>query len=232
MSNHLPSWFFDAKEADVVTQLPSWFINLNQPQETAEEMPPEVEVRAMNKGEGGFTERMLAEIRSHESPNHGYNDYFGRGFKRGPFAPSKDLTKLTINEVLSWQVASNPTGPDTSAAGAYQIIRPTLMGLVRSMGLKGDELFDNELQDRMAISLMNGRGLQKFLTGDLDGDSFANKMAREWASLPVLKEDRRGRRIIAIGQSYYRGDGVNKAFKGEKAFEQYKELYALADIGE
>lgn len=237
MSKHLPSWFFDVKKEDVVTSLPSWFININDPLKTAEgaiveEIPQEVETRAMNKGEGDFTEKMMAEIRSHESPNYGYSDYFGRGFNRGPFTPPKDLTTMTVNEVLSWQVSSNPPGPDTAAAGAYQIIRPTLMGLVKSMGLSGDELFDKDLQDRMAISLMKGRGLDKFLAGTMDGDSFANKMAREWASLPVLKEDRRGRRSIAIGQSYYTGDGVNKAFKGEKALEQYRELYALADIGE
>ena len=48
----------------------------------------------------------------------------------------------------------------------------------------------------------------------------------------MLKEDRRGRRQIDIGQSYYARDGINKAFRGTKALEEYKELYTLADIGE
>ncbi len=234
MAEFIPAWLGKALGGKNDESLPSWLsLALEEKRASFEtvDMPAETETRAMNKGSGDFTQRMMTEIRSHESPNHGYTDYFGRGFTRGPVAPPKDLNLMTVREVSDWQIAANPPGNDTAAAGAYQIINKTLNGLIGSMGLTGDELFDEALQDRMAISLMKGRGLDKFLAGTLDGDSFANKMAREWASLPVLKEDRRGRRTISIGQSYYTGDGVNKAFEGTQQLSEYKELYALADIG-
>ncbi len=224
MSRHTPSWFIDVIKEDVLPNLPSWFTDINKPQE----MPEEVVVRAVNKGDGDWTQTMMAEIRSHESPNYGYSDYFGRGFTRGPVAPPKNLEKMTLREVSDWQVTTNPPGNDTSAAGAYQIINRTLNGLIRDMGLTGAELFSKGMQDRMAIQLMEGRGLRKFLAGGMDREAFGEEMAKEWASIPVLRNtvDTKGR-PIKIGQSIHVGDGVNKAFKGTSAFEKYKNLYEV-----
>jgi len=236
MAENIPAWLGKALAGKNNEFLPSWLsqaleskVSELMVEELDENMPEEMETRAMNKSEGDFTARMMAEVRSHESPRHGYNDYFGRGFTRGPFAPPKDLTTMTVDEVSAWQVVSNPAGNDTSAAGAYQIINGTLVDLKEKMNLSGDELFDLALQDKMARFLMERRGLSKFLAGSMDGDTFAAGMAREWASLPVLKPDRRGSRDIEIGQSYYRGDGVNQAFSGAKAFDSYKNLYSNAD---
>jgi len=231
MASKLPEWFVIAINKEQVQDLPDWFKRAIGEEQTVAEMPEEMVNRADSRGrqEGNFTTTMMAEIRSHESPNHGYNDYFGRGFSRGPVAPPKSLTEMTVNEVSAWQVASNPPGNDTSAAGAYQIINRTLKDLIRTMNLTGDELFSLDLQDQMAVTLMKRRGLDRFLSGKIDGATFAAGMAREWASLPVLKPDRRGGREISVGQSYYTGDGVNKAFQGKKQLEEYRELYALVD---
>jgi hypothetical protein len=227
-----PTWFVNLKkEVETKATMPDWFNDLTAKVDD----DPELIARHETKAEGGFAEQLKATIRKHEAPRFGYDSWFGRGTSRGPAAPPKTPTQMTVNEVLDWQNTNNPAGPGTAAIGAYQIVdQPnarTLSGLVRTMGLTGDELFTAELQDRMADTLMRGRGLDKFLAGGMDKDTFANKIAREWASLPVLKPDRRRGRDIAVGQSYYAGDGINKAFKGSKALEEYKNLYALADIG-
>ena len=230
-----PAWLTAAIEEHLKVSRPKWLQDAIDAQNVVVEEDPQVVATNKTKAEGGFVNQLQVEIRSHEAPRFGYDSWFGRGTSRGPVSPPKAPTQMTVDEVLEWQNTHNPAGPETTAIGAYQIVdQPnarTLSGLKRSMGLTGDELFTSELQDRMAEKLMKGRGLDKFLAGTLDGASFANKIAREWASLPVLKEDKRRGRTINIGQSYYTGDGINKAFKGTKALDAYKDLYALADIG-
>ena len=146
---------------------------------------------------------------------------------------------MTLQEVSKWQIDSNPPGPGTSAAGAYQITNPTLKELIEEMGLTGDELFDLPMQDRMSLHLMRRRGLEKFLAGEMDRESFAEGMAKEWASFPVLRDTTRRVKNkntgvytnipVLRGASYYANDGINKAFKGDKgAFERYESLYHTA----
>jgi len=235
MPKGLPEWFILAINREQMAELPDWFKKAIREEQRVEDEDPELVERHQAKAEGGFTEQLMSTIRSKEAPRFGYDSWFGRGTSRGPVSPPKSPTQMTVNEVLEWQNTHNPAGPETTAIGAYQIVdQPnarTLSGLVKRMGLTGDELFTPQLQDEMALNLLKGRGLDKFLSGDLDADSFANKVAREWASLPVLKEDRRRGRTIKIGQSYYSGDGINKAFRGKKQLEEYQELYALADLG-
>lgn len=232
----LPQWFVDTINSELRNALPPWFVDAIAAQNDTVEEDPQLEAQHKAKAEGGFTEQLMSTIRKHEGGRFGYDSWFGRGTRRGPVSPPKPPTEMTVDEVLLWQNTHNPAGPETTAVGAYQIVdQPnarTLSGLVRVMGLTGDELFTAELQDRMAIQLMKGRGLDKFLNGSFDKDSFANQIAREWASLPVLREDRRRGRKIAVGRSYYSGDGINKAFRGSKELAEYKELYALADIGQ
>ncbi len=229
----IPAWLSKALGGKNDESLPRW-LTLALEEDAVEEMTQEEEERAINRGSEDFTTRLMNLTRNTEAPRFGYDSWFGRGTNKGPIDPPKLPTLMSLNMVLAWQVASNPPGEDTAAAGGYQIIHKTLKGLVSTMGLTGDELFDQELQDRMWLVLAEGRGLSKFLSRKIDADTFANQIAREWAGFPVLKEDRRGNTIIAIGQSYHQGVGSNKSLLGPKQFEAYRELYALADrsIGE
>jgi len=232
---NMPTWLESAIESRKKKSMPDWLKGAIEKRNTTEENPSMLEA-ANNKAKGGFVASFLPFVREHEGGRFGYDSWFGRGTPGSPVAPPKNPTEMTITEVLEWQNTHNPAGPATTAIGAYQIVdQPnarTLSGLVRRMGLTGDEVFTAELQDRMAVELLKRRGLDKFLAGELDKDSFANKVAREWASLPVLKEDTRGGNTIAIGSSYYSGDGINKSFRNPKKFEEYKGIYALSDIGE
>lgn len=111
------------------------------------------------------------------------------------------FTTMTINEVLDWQRDNNPPGLATAAAGRYQIIRNTLLDLKEMMGLRGDELFDKNMQDAMAIRLLKKRGLDSYMAGDISRETFMYRISMEWASLPKNME----------GISYYGGDGINAA---------------------
>lgn len=94
------------------------------------------------------------------------------------------LTSMTINEVINMQGGMIANGHESTAVGKYQIIRGTMRGLVRAMGLSGNEVFDERMQDRMATVLMEQRGLNRFLRGEITAAQFQNNLAHEWASMP------------------------------------------------
>jgi hypothetical protein len=112
---------------------------------------------------------------------------------------------MTVREVQNWQDASVRAGSKSSAVGGYQIIRKTLRGLVSEMGLTGDEIFDNNLQDRLGTQLLKRRGFDAWQSGKLSDDAFMNNLAGEWAALPMPN-----------GRSRYAGDGLNASGRNRK----------------
>lgn len=130
----------------------------------------------------------------------------------------KPLTEYTISELLeaqrSW--AKNWGG---SAAGKYQIIRKTLMGLVEQLGIPGSAKFTPDLQDRLGYRLLTTRGWQAFTSGQVTVNAFALNVAKEWASMPVLSNVQGAKRPVKRGESYYAGDGVNASQKSADEFE-------------
>ncbi|KXF89950.1 hypothetical protein [Phaeobacter inhibens] len=147
---------------------------------------------------------LLDLIGQHEAPK-GYDQVYG-GSK---IAPPRPITQMTVGEVLEWQDRSVRAGSKSSAAGRYQIIRGTLRSLVRDGVVSMGSRFDKATQDRLATQLMNRRGLQSYLSGRMSETDFAQNLSKEWASLPVAIADKKGR--PAAGQSYYAGDGLNRA---------------------
>lgn len=113
-----------------------------------------------------------------------------------------NATEMSINDVIAWQKNSTQNeGAASSAVGKYQIIRKTLTGLKEELGLSGDELLDEAMQDRMAVALLERRGYNDYLSGDLSESRFMKNISMEWASMPKDES----------GASYYAGDGLNKA---------------------
>ena len=139
------------------------------------------------------------------------------------------LTTMTLDDVLKLQANMVSGGSKSSAVGKYQIINKTLAGLKDSMGLKGDEIFDENLQDQMAVSLLKSRGVDEFLNGTLSADKFQFNLSQEWAGIPK----------DASGLSYYEGDGLNHAtvepgmvLAAMNGDQTGNSLYAhLADLG-
>ena len=149
---------------------------------------------------GGLIMQRLLDLIAKAESNGDYNIVYGG--KRVP------LTSMTIDEVRAWQDGYvsgqklvNPLRFASSAVGRYQIIRKTLDSLVAEMKVSSADKFDEAMQDRMALHLLRRRGLNAYLAGSLSPTNFADRLAKEWASLPVM----------ATGRSYYDSDGVNKA---------------------
>lgn len=124
--------------------------------------------------------------------------------------PAKALTSMTVAEVLAWQ-DSIDARYSSEAAGAYQVMEDTLRGLVDSGQIDPDAVFNEATQDHVAELLMERRGLSKFVAGEISAEDFADNLAREWASFPVVRDQQGAKRYVERGQSYYAGDGLNKA---------------------
>jgi len=121
------------------------------------------------------------------------------------------LTSMTVSEVL--QAQRNWTSRfGSSASGYYQIMRATLLGIQEEVSnLPGSARYDGELQDRLGYYLLVRRGYEKFIAGQIGIVQFGKALAQEWASFPVLADCQGQKRAVRRGQSYYAGDGINKA---------------------
>lgn len=141
---------------------------------------------------------LLNTIAKVESKNN-YNAYFGNSNNT-----SIQFTSMTVNEVLAWQKQFVEQGYPSSAVGRYQIIDSTLRGLVRELKIDENMKFDEALQDRLAIALLERRGIREYADNKISREEFAHRLSKEWAALPK-----------AIGEnperSYYAADGLNKA---------------------
>jgi len=183
-----------------VDRPPTTLTELVQPAPPVRPATRPVQSSSSRRGVSG----LLDLIGRHEAPR-GYNQVYG-GSK---IQPPKPITTMTIREVLAWQDASVRAGSRSSAAGRYQIIRGTLRGLVGDGAASMSDLYSARTQDRLAIALMERRGLGAYRAGRLSETQFAQNLSQEWASFPVAIRDRSGR--PANGQSYYAGDGLNRA---------------------
>jgi len=128
-----------------------------------------------------------------------YNAYYA-----SPDNASIRFTDMSVAEVLRWQEDYVNQGSFSSAVGRYQIIRPTLLKLVHELNVDTNLRFDQPLQDRMAIALLERRGSVDYVDDRLSREQFAANLAQEWAALPKVTGPN-------PDQSYYAADGVNKS---------------------
>jgi hypothetical protein len=91
-------------------------------------------------------------------------------------------------------------GRESTAVGKYQIIKKTLAGLIAEGAVKPSDKFDAATQDKLAIALLERRGLRDYQSGKIKPNTFADNLAMEWASLPMSNN-----------RSYYAGIGSNKS---------------------
>lgn len=140
-----------------------------------------------------------------EAPR-GYNTIYGNNQDK----LRKPVTKMTVDEVLAAQPGWSRRY-DSSATGRYQFMHETLGGLKTQLGLRGSQVFDGDLQDRLAYHLLKRRGFEAYMAGHIDRTEFAKRLAMEWASLPVLEPCEGQKRRVVRGQSYYAGDGRNRS---------------------
>ncbi len=145
-----------------------------------------------------YAAELLNTIAKVESKDN-YNAHFSN-----PANTSIQFTSMSVKDVLAWQKQFVEQGNPSSAVGRYQFISPTLRGLVQELKIDENVKFDEALQDMLAIALLERRGIRDYVNKKMSREAFAHSLSKEWAALPR-----------AIGenpeQSYYAGDGLNKA---------------------
>jgi muramidase (phage lysozyme) len=150
---------------------------------------------------------LLQFIGQHESRNDP-NAIWG-GIKRADY-PDKPLTAMTVGAVLAWQ-DSIDFKYMSEASGQWQIMEDTLRDLVKQGHAKLTDMYDYNTQRKLAVALLKRRGLNEYMAGVYTAEKFANLVAREWASMPLVSGPN-------IGKSYYAGDGLNKSGTSHTAF--------------
>lgn len=152
-----------------------------------------------------------------------YEVIFGHRQKALP----KALTSMTLGEVQeaqrtwktkAWAAKFNSTVA-SSAAGAPQFMEKTLADLIVELRLRLTQIFDGDLQDRLGYHLLKRRGYEEFMAGRMSRIQFGRRLAQEWASFPVLADTQGQKRSVTRGQSFYAGDGVNKALVSPQMVE-------------
>ena len=109
------------------------------------------------------------------------------------------LEEKTVAEVQQMQRAhGKKTG--SSATGAYQVMRKTLSDLIDQGVVDPDEPFTEDVQNRIGMALLERRGYDDWKAGKLTTEQFADRLAQEWAALP-----------LGSGKSAHEGKMSNKA---------------------
>jgi len=141
--------------------------------------------------------------------SRGYDDINGLVSKSR--YPTKKITQMTMKEILDWQESIDKFQL-SEAVGRYQIMEDTLRGydndkttgsekdsLYAKVGLSSSSLFSPENQDKLATYLIQSTGLNKFLSGEISRETFANRLSGVWAALPIVSGPN-------AGKSSYQGD--------------------------
>jgi conjugal transfer mating pair stabilization protein TraG len=114
---------------------------------------------------------------------------------------------MSIQEVQDLQKKMVKNNGISSAVGKYQFLQTTLREAVKALGISPDEKFTPEIQDRLALWLLQTRtDYQSWLSGVGDDKKFQDQLAKIWASVPDT-----------TGKSAYAGDGVNNATSGGRS---------------
>lgn len=130
----------------------------------------------------------------------------------------QNLTDMTVGEILSKAPNPNDSAEERKqkgavfAAGRYQIIPKTLQGLVDQGAVSKDEKFTPEVQDKLALKLIEQSGATKAINeGDLEKAQY--QLAKVWASLPVPAGMTLKSGQVSTGVESFYG-GANKAKEG------------------
>lgn len=145
--------------------------------------------------------RPLLDFIADLESNGNYNAVYGNT------RATRDLSQYNLN-MIDLQQLEHGKRTGSSAFGRYQFIRKTLIGLRNRLGVSGLEKFTDDLQDRLAIALLESRGLRKWANGGMTDDQFMDSLSKEWASLPYRN-----------GKSYYDGDGMNHSLATRGQFK-------------
>ncbi|WP_312529911.1 hypothetical protein [Paracoccus sp. (in: a-proteobacteria)] len=119
--------------------------------------------------DGAAAQKGILELIAQRESGGDYNATLDNGRWTGG---ARNLVNMTLKEILALQSSMRTpenralygNGQGSSALGRYQIVGTTLEGLIKDLGLTGNELFSPEMQDRLAEQL-----LRQIKPGDVSG---------------------------------------------------------------
>ena len=130
-----------------------------------------------------------------------------------PGTSEPSLVQMTCSEVQRFQQQRLDQGHRSTACGRYQFIKKTLTEAIKVSGI--DPLttrYTPDIQDYLILSILKTyRKLDEWVAGTYTTPRFMIKLSQEFASMPVPYQMQGQSRIVNKGQSYYAGDGLNKA---------------------
>lgn len=118
------------------------------------------------------------------------------------------LTNMTMSELAAR--AKAPCSSRIFAAGMYQIIPETRMGLLKKLPHLRHSKFTPAVQKEMALELIKKRPYaSKWIAGDknVSIDHVVHDLSQEWASIAVPKGFLRKNGTISNGAQSYYGSG-------------------------
>ena len=152
-----------------------------------------------------------AEIKSLMDKAEGRYDSVNFGKKLGGGSGTRELSKMTVNEIMAAQKRD-----EFDAVGRFQMVPETVEAGVKALGLKGNERFTPQLQERFfneyLIQKAGGGHALGYIQGkhnDLNKAMVA--MAKEWAGFPVPHAMKGYVTDVKAGESYYQGYHGNKS---------------------
>lgn len=120
----------------------------------------------------------------------GFTNRTGRKFD------DADITNKTIDELISFSspggayadYSKKQVGRVATPMGRYQIVGKTLRKLKNELGLTGEETFSPELQDKLFLQLLKGRGYTKYKNGEISREQFLSNLQKEWEGLSTSRK--------------------------------------------
>ncbi|MEZ8088311.1 LysM peptidoglycan-binding domain-containing protein [Vibrio sp. 1S139] len=140
------------------------------------------------------------------------NDYSAYNRTKGGLKAffKTQLTTFTVSEVIAKQQERS-----MFAVGRFQIIPSTLSEAVEYLSINKNDVFDKKIQDRIFNEFLIKKKRPQiiaYLEGSGSVEDAIYAWAKEFASAGVEKGRKISRdRIAKGGESYYAGDGLNKA---------------------
>lgn len=176
---------------------------------------PTTRLPAASSPTGPMSADAFADLIGKKESNNDYSAYNQlytdeRGRRRSRAMYGTNLTSMTLGEVMQAQAEGR-----VFAAGRFQLIPSTLREAAAHLRLDPSAKFDAAMQDRIFkeyLIKVKRPQIGEYLAGRGSLEAATLAAAREWASVGVPAGIRLANgRISQGGESYYAGDGLNKA---------------------
>ena len=131
---------------------------------------------------------LIDRIGGAEGGRDGYDATYGFG-KYWPKGAPKP-TQMTVDQVKAQQgrmlALQRGSRNRSSSVGRYQINRDTLVQFGSKLGLRVDELYSPEVQDKLIMLLLNSTGMQDYRRGEMSAEDLRHGVAKRFATVADL----------------------------------------------